>query len=121
MTSPTGRPKLGPQQLEPPEVIRMETNQPLIGVGKSPPQTRVERHPPPARVERHPPPARAVNQPQQAEVRSKPPQGAQLTHPWRGKGWAMAPGMIGTKGPSGGLKAERLSPKGLPIQSGLHR
>ena len=29
--------------------------------------------------------------------------------------------MIGTKGPSGGLKGEHLSPKGLPILSGLHR
>ena len=46
MTSPRGQPKLGPWQLEPLEGIRMEANQPLIGVGKSPPQTRVERHPP---------------------------------------------------------------------------
>ena len=53
--------------------------------------------------------------------KSKLPQGAQLTHPQRGKERAMVPGMIGTKGPSGGLKGECLSPKGLPIQSGLHR
>ena len=90
----------------------MEANRPLIGAGKSPPR---------ARVERHPPPARAVNWPPQAEVTSQLPQGAQLTHPWRGKERVMVPGMIGTKGPSGGLKVERLSPKGLPIQSGLHR
>ena len=53
--------------------------------------------------------------------KSKLPQGAWLTHPRRGKERAMAPGTIGTKGPSGGLKAECLSPKGLPIQSGLQR
>ena len=99
----------------------MEANRPLIGAGKSPPQTRVERHPARARVERHPPPARAVNRPPQAEVRSKPPQGARLTHPQRGKEQAMAHGMIGTKGPSGGLKGKGLSPMGLPIQLGLHR
>ena len=116
-----GQPKLGPQQLEPPEGIRMEANRPLIRVGKSPPRTRVERHPPQTRVERHPPPARAVNRPPQAEARSKPPQGARLTYPQRGKEPAMVHGMIGIKGPSGGLKGECLSPKALPTQLGLHR
>ena len=33
----------------------------------------------------------------------------------------MAHGAIGTKGPSGALKGERLSPKALPTQLGLHR
>ena len=33
----------------------------------------------------------------------------------------MVHGVIGTKGPSRGLKGECLSPKGLPIQLGLHR
>ena len=122
--------KLGPRQLEPPEGIRMEANRPQTRVERHPPQARVERHPtrarverhpPRARVERHPPPVRAVNWPLQAEVRSGPPQGAQLIHPQRGKEWATVPETIGTKGPSGGLKGERLSPKGLPIQSGLHR
>ena len=116
-----GRPKLGPRQLESLEGVRMEANRPLIGAGKFPPQTRVERHPPQTRVERHPPPARAANQPLQAEVGSKPPQGAWLTHPQRGRERVTVHGMIGTKGPSGGLKGERPSPKALPTQLGLHR
>ena len=33
----------------------------------------------------------------------------------------MVDGGIGTKGPSGGLKGECLSPKALPTQLGLHR
>ena len=119
-----GRPKLGPRPLGPLEGIRMEPNRPLIGAGKGPPQTRVGRHPPQARVERHPPqakaerhppPARAVNWPPQAEARNQPPQGARLIRPRRGKGQAMVPGPTGTKGPSGGLKGEPPSPKGLPI------
>ena len=99
----------------------MEPNQPLIGVGKHPPQTRVGKRPPRTRAGRHPPPTRAGNRPPQAEVESKPPQGAQLNYPWRGKERAMADGEIGMKGPSGGLKGECLSPKALPTQLGLHR
>ena len=41
--------------------------------------------------------------------------GGPVDPPRRGKECAMAPGPIGTKGPSGGLKGECLSPKGLPI------
>ena len=83
-------------------------------MGKSPPQTRVERHPPRAKVERHPPPARVVNRPPQAEARNKPPQGAQLTCPKRGKEWAMVPGPIGTKGPSGGAEGGMSESQGPP-------
>ena len=96
-----GRPKLGPRELEPLEGVRMEANPPLIEVGK------------------HPPPTRAGNWPLQAEAGSKLPQGAQLTYPQRGKERVMAG--IGTKGPSGGLKGECLSPKALPTQLGPHR
>ena len=119
-----GRPKLGPQQLEPLDGIRMEPNRPLIRVGKDPPRTRVERHspqakaerhPPQAKAERHPPPVRAVNRPPQAEVRNKLPQGAWLISPRREKEWVMVPGLIGTKGPSRGWKEEYPSLKGLPI------
>ena len=108
----------------------MEASRPLIRAGKGPPRTRAGRHPPRARVGRHPPraragihppPIRAGNRPPQAEAGSKPPQGAQLTYPQRGKEWAMAHGEIGTKGPSRGLKGERLSPKALPTQLGLHK
>ena len=125
-----GQPKLGPRQLEPLEGIRMEASQPLNGAGKSPPQTRAGRHPPRTRAGRHPPrtragrrppPIRVGNRPPQAEARSKQPQGAQLTYPQRGKERVMVYGVIGTKGPSGGLKGERLSPKALPTQLGLHK
>ena len=47
--------------------------------------------------------------------------GAWSTHPRTGKEQVMVHGEIGTKGPSGGLKGECLSPKGLPTQLGLHR
>ena len=134
-----GRPKLRLQQQEPLRGDRMEPNQPLIEVEKDPSQTRMESrpplarveslppparvgsHPPQVQVERHPPPARAVNQPPQAEVRNQLPREALLTRPWRGKEWAMVPGLTGTKGPSAERKVEPLSPKGLPIQSGRCR
>ena len=99
----------------------MEPNRPLIGAGKGPPRTRVGRHPPQAKVERHPPLTRAVNRPPQAEVRNKLPQGARLISPRREKERAMVPGPIGTKELSRGQKEEPLSPKGLPIRSGLRR
>ena len=125
-----GRPEPRLRQLEPLRGDRVEPNQPLIKAEKDPPRTRVESLPPPARVgshppqvqvERHPPPTRAVNQPPQAEVRNLPPQEALLTHPQRGKEWAMVPGLTGTKGPSAEQKVEPLSPKGLPIRSGRCR
>ena len=116
-----GRPKLGPQQLEPLEGVRMEANPPPIEAGKHPPLVKVGKHPFLIEVGKHPPPTRAENWPPQAEVGSKLPQGARLTHPWNGKEWAMVDGGIGTKGPSGGLKEECLSPKALPTQLGLHR
>ena len=103
---PSGRPKLGPWQLEPLEGVRTEANPPPIEVGK---------HPPPIEAGKHPPPTRAGNWPPQAEA----PQGARLTNPQRGKEQATA--RIGMKDPSGGLKGERLSPKALPTQLGLHR
>ena len=79
----------------------MGANLPLIKAGK------------------HPPPPRVGNQPPQAEAGSQLPQGARLTNPRGGKEWVMA--RIGTKGPSGGLKGECLSPKALPTQLGLER
>ena len=89
--------------------------------GTHPPPIEAGKHPPPIEAGKHPPPTRAENQPPQAEAGSKPPQGARLIHPWKGKEQAMADGGIGTKGTSGGLKGERLSPKALPTQLGLHR
>ena len=47
--------------------------------------------------------------------------GGLVVPPQREKEWATVHGVIGTKGPSGGLKGEHLSPKGLSIQLGLHR
>ena len=105
-----GLPKLGPWQQGPLEGARVEANQPLLGVGKTLPRTRVARCPLRARVGNHLPLIRAGNWPLLAEAGSKPPQGAPLICPQRGRELATVCGMTGTRGPSGGLKGEHLNP-----------
>ena len=89
-----GRPKLGPQQLEPLEGIRTEANPPLIEAGK------------------HPPPTGPENQPPQAEAGSKPPQerereGAGDSPNWyKGSIWG------------GGAEGETSEPQGPPYPIG---